>query len=184
MSHFWEQLTKSQKRVVMAGLAFVAGALLLQFVLLPWFEVRQRTAGAIAASEKALRDMAVLGSEYGVLRQHSEEIKRILAKRPPGFALFSYLERKAGEAGVKGNIRSINPLKSTPTAAYEEAAVEMKLDKLTMKQLTDFFYLVESPEEMIRIRKASIVKMKESPEYISVLIQVFTYQPLTPAGSR
>jgi hypothetical protein len=37
---------------------------------------------------------------------------------------------------------------------------------------------------MIRIRKVSIVKMKESPEYISALIQVFTYQPLAPAGSR
>ena len=59
----------------------------------------------------------------------------------------------------------------------------MKLDKLTMKQLTDFLYLVESPEEMIRIRRISIVKMKESPEYISALIQVFTYQPHS-AGSR
>ena len=183
MRHFWEQLTKSQKRVVVAGLAFVAGALLMQFALVPWFEARQRTVASIAASEKSLRDIAALGAEYGVLRKHSEEIKRTLARRQPGFALFSYLERKAGEAGVKGNIRSINPLKATPTGTYEEAAVEMKLDKLTMKQVTDFFYLVESPEEMIRIRKASIVKMKESPEYLSALIQVFTYQPLTP-GSR
>ncbi len=59
----------------------------------------------------------------------------------------------------------------------------MKLDKLTMKQLTDFLYLVESREEMVRIRKMSIGKMKESPEYLSALIQVFTYQPLPP-GSR
>jgi general secretion pathway protein M len=184
MKRFWEQLTKSQKRVMVVGLAFVAGALLIQFALVPWFEARQRTSGAIAASEKALRDIASLGTEYGVLRKRSEEILRTLAKRPQGFALFSYLERKAGEAGVKGNVRSINPLKAAPTGAYEETAVEIKLDKLTMKQLTDFFYQVESPGDMIRIRKVSIVKMKESPEYISALIQVFTYQPLTPAGSR
>jgi hypothetical protein len=56
----------------------------------------------------------------------------------------------------------------------------MKLDKLTMKQLTDFFYQAELPEEMIRIRRISIVKMKESPEYLSALIQVFTYQALAP----
>ena len=42
-----------------------------------------------------------------------------------------------------------------------------------MKQLTDFLYLVESPEEMIRVRRISLVKMKESPEYLSALIQVF-----------
>jgi hypothetical protein len=70
-----------------------------------------------------------------------------------------------------------------PTGAYEETAAEMKLDRLTMKQLTDFLYRVESPEEMIRVRRISVVKMKESPEYLSALIQVFTYQPLS-SGSR
>jgi hypothetical protein len=62
--------------------------------------------------------------------------------------------------------------------------VEMRLDRLTMKQLTDFLYLVESREELVRIRKMSVVKMKESPEYLSVLLQVFTYQALPPGGSR
>jgi len=46
-----------------------------------------------------------------------------------------------------------------------------------MKQLTDFLYQVESPEEMIRVRRITIVKMKESPEYLSASIQVSTYQP-------
>jgi predicted regulator of Ras-like GTPase activity (Roadblock/LC7/MglB family) len=81
------------------------------------------------------------------------------------------------------NIRSLTPLKSSPAGTYEEVAVEMKMDKLTMKQITDFLYLVEVPEEMIRIRRISLVKMKESPEYLSMLLQVFTYQPLSP-GSR
>jgi hypothetical protein len=77
----------------------------------------------------------------------------------------------------------MNPLPSAPVGTYEDTAVEMKMDKLTTKQLTDFLYLVESPEEMIRIRRISLVKMKESPEYLSALIQVFTYQPLS-SGSR
>jgi general secretion pathway protein M len=183
MRHFWNQLTKSQKYIVMAGLMFVGAALFIQFAVVPYFEARQKVRSAIVANEKALQELSVLGAEYGVLRQRSEEIKRLIERRPPGFALFSYLEKRAGEAAVKTNIRSMNPLKSSPAGIYEETAVEMKLDKLTMKQLVDFLYRVESPEEMVRIRRASILKMKESPEYLSVLIQVFTYQPL-PTGSR
>ena len=77
----------------------------------------------------------------------------------------------------------MNPLNRRGwTGAYEESAVEMRLDKLTMKQLTDFLYQVESREELVRIRKMSIGKMKESPEYLSVSIQVYTYQPLAPGG--
>jgi general secretion pathway protein M len=184
MRSFWEQLTKSQKQIVIAGLVFTAAALLVQFAAVPYFEARQKVSGAIAGREKALRELATLGAEYGVLRQRSEEIRQVLERRPPGFALFSYLEKRAGDAGVKTNIKSINPLKSAQAEAYEESAVEMRLDKLTMKQLTDFLYLVESREELVRIRKMSVVKMKESPEYLSVLLQVFTYQALPPGGSR
>ena len=183
MKRFWEQLTKSQKNTVLAGLVFVAAALLVQFAVFPYFDARQKVRGAIAVGEKTLRELATLGVEYGVLRQRSEEIRRVIERRPPGFALFSFLEKRAGDAGVKTNIKSINPLKSAPEGAYEETAVEMRLDKLTMKQLTDLLYLVESREDLVRIRKMSVGKMKESPEYLSVLIQLFTYQPMPP-GSR
>jgi len=37
--------------------------------------------------------------------------------------------------------------------------------------------------DLVRIRKMSVMKMKESPEYLSVLLQVFTYQTLPPGGS-
>jgi general secretion pathway protein M len=183
MRRFWEQLTQSQKYTLLTGLIFVVGALLVQFALFPYFDARQKVRNTISVSEKTLRELATLGAEYGILRQRSEEIRRVIERRPPGFALFSYLEKRAGDAGVKTSIKSINPLKSTPAGAYEETAVEMRLDKLTMKQVTDFLYQVESREDLVRIRKMSIGKMKESPEYLSVLIQVYTYQPLPP-GSR
>lgn len=183
MRPFWDQLTRSQKYTVTAGLVFVSAVLLIQFAVAPYIEARRKVRSAIVAGEKSLRELSVLGAEYGVLRQRSEKIRRSIERRPPGFALFSYLEKKAGEAAVKTNVRSMNPLKPSPAGVYEETAVEIKLDKVTMKQLVDFLYLVESPEEMVRIRRASVHKMKESPEYLSVLIQVFTYQPL-PTGSR
>jgi hypothetical protein len=183
MRQFWDQLTNNQKLTVTAGLVFVGAALLVQFAVLPYFDARQNVRRAIAASEKVLRELSVLGAEYGVLRQRSEEIRRLIERRPPGFALLSYLEKRASDAGVKGSIRSMNLLPAVASGVYEETTVEMKLDKLTMKQLTDFLYQVELPEEMIRIRRASIVKMKESPEYLSASVQVFTYQALS-ARSR
>ena len=127
MRHFWDQLTKSQKRTVTAGLIFVGAVLLVQFAVVPYFEARQNVRRAIAASEKVLRELAVLGAEYGVMRQRSEEIRRVIERRPPGFALLSYLEKRAGDAGGEDE----HPLHEPPavpssTGAYEETAVEMK----------------------------------------------------------
>jgi general secretion pathway protein M len=182
MRHFWDQLTKSQKYTVAAGIVLIGAVLSYQFAIAPYLEARQKVRGAIVAGERALRELSVLGAEYGVLRARSEKIKRLTEGRPPGFSLFSYLEKQADEAAVKSNIRSINPFKSAAIGLYEETSAEMRLDKVTMKQLVDFLYLLESPEEMVRVRKASVYKMKESPEYLSVVLQVFTYQA-SPTGS-
>jgi general secretion pathway protein M len=183
MRHFWDQLTKSQKFTVTAGFVLAVAVLLVQFALVPYIEARQKVRRAIAANEKVMRELGTLGAEYGVIRQRSEAIRRVIERRPPGFALISYLEKRAGEAAVKTNIRSMNPLPSAAVGSYEETAVEMKMDKLTMKQLNDFLYLAEAPDEMIRVRRISVTKMKENPEYLSAQIQISTYQPLSP-GSR
>ena len=105
MRQFWDQLTTSQKRTVTAGLVFAGVVLLSQLIVVPYLDARQKVRSAIAASERALRDLAVMGREYGALRQRSEEIRRASERRPPGFTLFSYLEKRAGDAAVKTNIR-------------------------------------------------------------------------------
>ena len=182
MKLFWEQLAKSQKWSLIAGLVFVVGAIIIQFAVFPFLDDRQRVKAAITANEKTLRELTPLGREYRALRRSSEEIRKVIEGRSTDFALFSYLEKKAAEAGLKAHIKSLNPMKPTSAGAYEETAVEIKIEKLTIRQLTDFLHTVESPEQMVRIRRMSIGKMKETPEYLAADIQVFAYQKPTSEG--
>lgn len=183
MKEFWNKLTKSKQYYLIGGAAFVVIFLVFQFLIFPLWDTRQKTLNSIRVNEKVLKEMSILGAEYSVLKERAEAVQRVLANRPQDFTLFSYLEKKAGEIQLKPNIKYINPLKGSVTGAYEESSVEMKLDSMTMKQLTDFLYLAESPKDFIRISKISINKMKESPEYLTATIQVTTFQP-SKTGSR
>ena len=176
MKQFWEQLTGSQRRILTAGLVFLVGAAVVQFAVFPWLDARQRVKMSIAANEKVIRELKSLSREYALLRRSSEEIRKAVTKLPPHFALFSYLEKKAQETGLKGHIKAIKTLQPTSAGAYEEIAAEVKLETLTIKQLTDFLYHVESPEQMVRIRRMSLAKMKDNPKYLGADIQVFAYQ--------
>ena len=71
----------------------------------------------------------------------------------------------------------MNSLQGGKTAFFDETLIDLKLEKITVKQLEDFLYQVESPTELIRIKRLTITKMKESPEYISVQILVASYTP-------
>lgn len=183
MKEFWNKLTKSKRYYLIGGAAFVAVFLIFQFLIFPLWDTRQKTLNSIKVSEKVLKEMSVLGAEYSILKERSAAVQRVLGSRPQDFTLFSYLEKKAGEIQLKPNIKYINPLKGSVTGAYEESSVEMKLDSMTMKQLTDFLYLAEAPKDFIRVSKISINKMKESPEYLTATIQVTTFQP-SKTGTR
>lgn len=183
MKEFWNTLTASQRYYLIGGAAFVILVLVFQFVVSPLWDARKRTINAIAANEKALQQMSVLGREYGILKIRAEAVQRVLSSRSEGFSLFSHLEKKAGEIQLKPHIKYINPIKGMAAGSFEESSVEMRLDSITMKQLTDFLYRVESPKDLIKITKISINKMRESPEYLTATLQVLTYQPSKP-GSR
>ena len=182
MNDFWNNLSRRQQYAMSIGWTVVLALLLAQFLLFPFLEAKKTVNRAIISNEKILGEMALLSAEYRGLKQHEEGIQQALARRVRDFTLFSHLERVAGEAGVKANIKYINASKGSASGPYEELPVEIKLEKITLKQLTDFFYILESPQDLIRIKKLVVSKMKENPEYLAAQIQAVTFQLMKAGG--
>ena len=183
MKEFWEKLTASRKGWAAGAAAAALVFLILLLAVFPLWEARQKLDRSIAANERVLKEMTALGGEYAALRQQAEDIQQALTRRPRDFTLFSYLEKKATETQLKPNIKYINPSRPVAAGAFEESSAEMKLDALTMKQITDFLFAVESPRDLVSVRKIAIAKMKERPEYLTMTLQASTYLPLQP-GTR
>ena len=176
MKEFWERLTKQQQLTVAGGGGLVLLILLIQLFVLPFIEAKQTVNQSILKNEKTLAEMRLMARDYEILKRQAGRIQLALASRPQNFSLFSRLEKIAGDAGVKGSIKSINAAKGSISGPYEELPVDIRLEKITLRQLTDFLYLLESPQELIRVSKITLTKMQESPEYLSAQIQVMTFQ--------
>ncbi|HOC58757.1 MAG: hypothetical protein KBA28_01205 [Syntrophaceae bacterium] len=177
MSDSWAKLESKQRYLVIGCAVFVVLALLLDFVVFPFFQAKAKLKKNIASNEKKLEEMVKMDAEFAVQDAKISRIRNAIASRRPDFTLFSYLEKKAYSAHVKGAIKQMNSLQGGKTAFFDETLIDLKLEKITVKQLEDFLYQVESPTELIRIKRLTITKMKESPEYISVQILVASYTP-------
>jgi general secretion pathway protein M len=170
------KLGQRDRLVLTAGMVLVAAILVIQLTLVPYIEARSKLTKSLRANEKILKEMIVLGSEYRALSKGMNEIRTGMNRRAPNFTLFSHLERKAGETGVRKNIQHMQPSRSASAGSYEEVSVEIKLEKITLKELVNFLYAVESPEEMVRVKRMSVKKAAEAPQYLSALIQVATFE--------
>jgi general secretion pathway protein M len=182
MKAFWEKLPKRQQLAIACGGGFVLVMLLIQTLFLPFMEAKKTVNQSIRNNEKTLAEMVLLAKDYQVLKRQAAKIQQALARRPQNFSLFSTLEKIAGEAGVKSSIKSMNAAKGSISGPYEELPVDIRLDKITLRQLTDFLYLLESPQELIRVKRIALTKMPESPEYLSAQVQAVTFQLTKVAG--
>ena len=184
MKSFWKNLDTRQRYIAIFGIVCVVLALALKFVVFPLWDAKARMKKSIASSAGKQEELIRLDAELGAQTAKIAQIKQALAMRRPDFTLFSYLEKKAQAANVKGNVKQMNSVPGQKSPAFEEALVDMKIEKITIRQLTDFLQQVELPAEMIKIKRITISKMKESPEYLSVQLLVASYTPVTarPGG--
>jgi general secretion pathway protein M len=176
---FWTKfkfkLTKRERYYVSAGAALIALFIIFQFILFPFFGAKEKTKHSILTKEKTLKELVSLSSEYETLKEDSTDIGRGLALRSKDFTLFSFLEKQAGRSGVKPSIKYMKPSTSTDNGPYSESSVEMKLENITLKQFVEYLHLVESPENLVSIKRISVKQSKGSPEYLTVLMQLMTY---------
>jgi type II secretory pathway component PulM len=182
MKKFWERLGPREKLYILAGAGIAIAILLVQFAIVPFWEDRDRVARAIETQENILKEMNTQLAEYRLLKRDTDSLQRALESRPPAFTLYSFVERKAREAGVRGNIKAINPSRGMSAGSYEETMADVSLEKITTRQLVQFLYLTDSPRDAVRIRKLTVRKSMESPDYITATVQLATYQ--AAAGPR
>jgi len=175
---FWEKLDAKQRKLVAGAAIFVLIALILEIVVFPFWEAKAKLTKAIQVNQKKLNEMSKLDAEFTLQEAAMAKIKRSMSARSADFTLFAYLEKKATQANVRGRIKQMNSSKGIQFVSLEESLIDMKLEKITIKQLTDFLYFVESPADLVRIKKITINKMKESPEYLSAQLQISSFQTL------
>jgi len=177
MKRYWDKLGTRERLIVLGGAGIAVAVLLVQFVILPFWEERTRVAKALDAQEKLLAEMHAQLADYRLIKRDMDLIQRALASRPPGFTLNGFVDRKAREAGVRANVRAINPSRGASAGAYEEALADVSLERITLRQLVQFLHKADSPRDAVRIRKLTVRKSLESPEYLTATVQLATYQP-------
>ena len=170
------KLARREKYFVSAAVLFIAIFFLFQFFIFPFVEIRRRIQRGVRAREDGLQEMVRLSSEYHRYRKGSQGIKQILARRKKGFTLFSFLENKAGAAGVKTYIKYMKPSISKGPGPYKESLVEMKLEAITLQQLVGYLYRIEALDNVVSIKRISIKENKKKSGYLDAILQVLTFQ--------
>ena len=170
------KLAKREKYFVTIAACAIALFLIVQYLIMPFFAKRDRLQKGIKLKEAGLAEMVKLSAEYKSLQEGSQSMEQLIARREKGFTLFTFLERAAGEVGVKERIKYMKPSTSKGTGPYKESMVEMKLEGITLVQLAEYLHRVELPQKAIIIKRISVKENAREAGSLEAVVQALTYE--------
>jgi general secretion pathway protein M len=171
-----ESLTTRERWVLSCGLVFILCFVVFQTVVVPFFEARSNLALSIERKKQELVKIKELQQEYRALKMAESDVQAKITVREPGFALFTFIDRQAEKAKVKKQISYIKPSTGSAEQALHETSVEMKLQQITLESLVNFLLLIESPKDVVFIRRISIQENGTGLGYLDAILQIVTFE--------
>jgi general secretion pathway protein M len=175
MNFFRNLGTRERVFVMTAGLAVLL-ALLFMVVIDPMLAHSARLDRQIVTAQRELQELQTLQRTYQRQKSVLDRINAQL-KRQQNFALLSRLEELAGQAGLRSKILYMKPTIGTPSDAYDEEAVEIKMEGVTLEQLIQYLYQVENSPQFMKIKRLYIKPRLENRQILSATFRVSTFTP-------
>jgi general secretion pathway protein M len=171
------KLSRREKIIVAGGGALLVVFLLVQLVIVPVFERHARLQRAVQSKTSILADMQRLKSEYDRLSSQAKQSEARYTQREKSFTLFSFLDQLAGQARVKERVSYMRPSKTEQkNSPLKLSRVEMKLEAVTLEQLTAFLHGVETSNNMVSVSKLSISRRDQKEGLLDAILQVDTLE--------
>lgn len=170
-------LNRREKIAVYGTGIFIAAFVLFQLIVMPVFEKRDELQHKLQAKRQTLSEMRQLQAEHQALQQKIAASKNRFDKRPANFTLFSFMDRLAGQTGIKQHVSYMKP---STTVNHDTGVtlsrVEMELQAISVKDLTQYLYNVETSENMVMVKRLSISRTGREDSLIDAVLQVETVE--------
>lgn len=174
---FGLKLNKREKYAVGGAVFCIVLFIILQVLVFPMIDKRDRLARMIQENTKALKSMQEMKTEYEAIQKQAHAAQATYAKRNKNFSLFSFLDRLIGDVGIKDNVKYMKPSTSVQKETnLKVTTVELKIQAITMEQLTRYLHGVEHTENNLHIKRVSISETGKPEGYIDVVMQVETFE--------
>jgi general secretion pathway protein M len=171
-----DRLEKREKYILLFGVFFVIGFIVLQAMVLPYVDARQTMTRSLSRNESELVDIQLLRQEYLELKSRQGDIEKRLTERTPGFSLFSFLEEQAAATKVKNSVTYMKPSANEIDEGFNESIVEMKMERVTLDQLVAFLVKIESEEKIVSIQRISIQENGEEEGLLDTVLSIKTFE--------
>jgi type II secretory pathway component PulM len=173
--NFFNKLQRREKIFVVGAGVVVLVTLLFLLVIDPLLKHSAALDRQIVAAERQVKELHTLQRDYLRQRAVVDRINTQLKQQRKNFQIISRLTELADQVGVGSNISEMKPTLSTPSNAYNEESVEIKMAGVTLEQLVRYLYQIESSRELVKVKRLFINPRRDNRQLLAATFRVSVF---------
>ena len=145
------QLNQRERMFVIVGGGALVLALLYFAVVAPYRSALSRLDRQIVTRSGQLQEVKVLQDRYLAMQKQMSQVARLLGKRQD-FSALSFIEDLVEQTAGRENLLSMRPQSPETRNEFTIDSVEIKLERLTLRQLLELLMGVEGATTPMQVK--------------------------------
>lgn len=171
----WRHFSPRERIIVAAGGAMAAAVLVFLLIIDPVMATIDKLDRQAKRKEKDSQELALVAQEYMVKQARIAKLEERIPSLPAQFSLLAFLEEATTTAQIRDRIAGMQPQAPIVVQGYQETAVDLRLDGVSLPQLLALLMAIERAPYDVQVHHLQLKPKYDNPVNLDATLKIVTY---------
>lgn len=171
----WQHFSQRERIIVAAGGAMVAAALVFLLIIDPLIATIDKLDRQARRKAKDNQELALVVQEYVVKQARIAKLEQRMPIPPAQFSLLAFMEEATTTAQIRDRITGMQPQAPIVVQGYQETAVDLRLDGVSLPQLLALLVAIEQAPYDVQVHHLQLKPKYDNPVNLDATLRIVTY---------
>ena len=171
----WQHFSQRERLIVSAGGAMVAAALIFLLIIDPLMATIDKLDRQARRKAKDSQELALVAQEYVIKQARIAKLEQRMPSPPAQFSLLAFIEEATTATQIRDRIVGLQPQAPIVIQGYQETAVDLRLDGVSLPQLLALLVAIEHAPYDVQVHHLQMKPKYDNPVNLDATLKIVTY---------
>ena len=171
----WQHFSQRERIIVAAGGAVAGAVLVFLLAIDPLMASIDKLDRQAVRKAKDSQELASVAQEYVLKQARLAKLEQRMPVPPAQFSLLAFMEEATTTAQIRDRIAGMQPQTPIAVQGYEETAVDLRLDGVTLPQLLALLVAIQQAPYDVQVHHLQVKPKYDNPINLDATLKIVTY---------
>ena len=171
----WHHLSQRERILVAVGGTVVAVALVFLLIIDPLMDTIDKLDRQARRKAKDSQELMFVAQEYVAKQARIAKLEERMPNPPAQFSLLAFMEEATTTAQIRDRITGMQPQVPTIVQGYQETAVDLRLDGVSLPQILALLVAIEKAPYDVQVHHLQMKPKYDNPANLDATLRIVTY---------